>query len=212
MVHDVAGRRGRGGGRLAKAPPTIVVIGGPNGAGKTTVSRAVLADTLGITEFVNADTIAAGLSGFDPERAAFAAGRVMIERLRELADARTDFAFETTLASRTFAPWLSRLALRGHEVHLLYIWLRSPDLAIRRVRARVRKGGHAVPDDTIRRRYARSAANLFTLYLPLARTWRLYDNSERRPVLFAYGRRGEPATMLRSRPYSRLQEVARADA
>src|ERR1041385_7120822 len=95
--------------RMKATPPMVVIIGGPNGAGKTTISRAVLADTLAITEFVNADAIAAGLSGFAPEHAALAAGRVMLERLRELARARADFAFETTMASRTFAPWLARV-------------------------------------------------------------------------------------------------------
>lgn len=172
--------------------PEIVVIGGPNGAGKTTIAREVLAETLRITEFVNADAIAAGLSGFDPERAAFAAGRVMLARLHELAAARParSFAFESTLASRTFAPWLSGLVDHGFAVHILYVWLRTPGLAIRRVRARVRKGGHGVPDDIIRRRYSRSATNLFRLYLPLAEragTWRIYDNSGPRPALMAVG-------------------------
>jgi predicted ABC-type ATPase len=100
--------------------PNIIILAGPNGAGKTTISREVLANTLGITEFVNADIIAAGLSGFDPERAAFAAGRIMLARLRELADAKTTFAFESTLASRTFAPWLIHQKARGYEVHIVY--------------------------------------------------------------------------------------------
>jgi predicted ABC-type ATPase len=93
--------------------PSIVIIAGPNGAGKTTISRAVLAETLGIEHFVNADAIAAGLSGFSPQTAAFQAGRIMLARLRELAAARESFAFESTLASRTFAPWLSACAAGG---------------------------------------------------------------------------------------------------
>ncbi len=151
---------------MSSSPPQVIVIGGPNGAGKSTIAREVLDRTLGITEFVNADTIAAGLSGFDPNRAAFAAGRIMLARLHELAAARESFAFGSTLASRSFAPWLSGLAGRGFEILLLYIWLRSPELAVRRVRARVRKGGHLVPEAVVRRRYQRSAANLFELYMP----------------------------------------------
>jgi len=153
------------------------VIGGPNGAGKTTISRRVLSDTLGITEFVNADMIAQGLSAFEPERAAIAAGRVMLTHLRELAARRASFAFESTLASRTFAPWLRGLIASGYELHILYVSLASPSLAVQRVKGRVKRGGHGVPDEIVRRRFVRSARNLFDLYLPLAATWRLYDNS-----------------------------------
>jgi predicted ABC-type ATPase len=155
----------------------VVVIGGPNGAGKSTIAEDVLASTLNIQEFVNADTIARGLSGFDPDRAAIAAGRVMLTRLRELANQRTSFAFESTLASRTFAPWLASLKHDGYEVQLFYVALRSPSLALRRVKARVRQGGHDVPADVIRRRFGRSIRNLFSLYLPIADIWHIYDNS-----------------------------------
>lgn len=154
-------------------------MGGPNGAGKTTIARRVLADTLGITEFVNADTIAQGLSGFEPERAALAAGRVMLARLRALGSSGRSFAFESTLASRTFHPWLRDLKGRGYEVHLVYVALSTPELAIDRVRARVARGGHNVPEPVIRRRFIRSLKNLFELYIPLADTWRIVDNSTR---------------------------------
>lgn len=162
-----------------RSRPVIVVLGGPNGAGKTTIAREVLEKTLGITEFVNADTIAAGLSGFDPERAAFAAGRVMLQRLHELGGARPrrSFAFETTLASRSFAPWLRAKRDDGWDIFLLYVWVRTPAISIARVSRRVQQGGHFVPPDTVRRRHARSATNLFDLYLALATAWRMYDNS-----------------------------------
>ena len=195
--------------------PIVVAIGGPNGAGKTTVSRSVLAQTLGVTEFVNADTIAAGLSGFDPAGAAIAAGRVMLTRLRELAEARQSFAFESTLASRTFARWLVDLGNAGYEVHILFIWLRSVDLALRRVRARVRKGGHHIPEFDVRRRYSRSAGNLLRLYAPLAEqfdgTWRVYDNSERRPILIAHGG-AIGSKILDTRAFARLTEAADGDS
>jgi predicted ABC-type ATPase len=186
----------------------VVVIGGPNGAGKTTISRAVLADTLGITEFVNADALAAGLSGFDPSRAAFAAGRIMLQRLHGLADAGQSFAFESTLASRSFAPWLGELARRGWEVHVLYVWVRTPEIALRRIAARVRKGGHDIPSPVVRRRYARSASNLFRLYLPLADTWRIYDNSGGALRLVAHAGRGMSPAIIDQRLFAKLQETA----
>lgn len=164
----------------------VIVIAGPNGAGKSTTAPAILNGALGVTEFVNADTIAQGLSAFNPEKAAFQAGRVMLERLQQLADDRENFAFETTLASKTFAPWIKRLKAEGYAFHLFYLWLPSPEFAIARVAERVRVGGHHVPDDTVRRRYRAGLANFFDRYMLLADTWHMLDNSrEAEPHLIA---------------------------
>lgn len=157
--------------------PHVIILGGPNGAGKSTVAPEVIAGHLGIATFVNADVIARGLSGFAPEAVNLAAGRIMLARLRELAAQRSDFAFETTLASRAFGPWIAGLCREGYEFHLYYVWLRSADLAVERVRRRFESGGHAVPEADIRRRYVRSAANFFRIYRPLATSWRVFDNS-----------------------------------
>jgi predicted ABC-type ATPase len=162
--------------------PNLVVIAGPNGAGKSTVAPALLRELLGIYEFVNADVIARGLSAFDPESAAIQAGRIMLERIRTLAAERADFAFETTLASRSFAPWIASLIEGGYDFRLVYLWVASPDLCIARIAERVRLGGHHVPNDVVRRRYSGSLRNFFHLYRPLAQTWAVYDNSSR-PVL-----------------------------
>ena len=175
---------------LAYVPPHIIVIAGPNGAGKSTSAPFLLRDTLGISEFVNADTIAQGLSAFDPEGAAFAAGRVMLKRLGELAEARATFAFETTLASRSFAPWLRRQQARGYRVHLVFLWLPSAEFAIQRVKERVRLGGHFVPDGIVKRRYEAGLRNFFELYQPLADSWDFYDNTSAIPELIASSERG----------------------
>jgi predicted ABC-type ATPase len=163
---------------MGKKPdqPHVVLIAGPNGAGKST-SAPMLLHTLGVTEFVNADVLAAGLSAFDPESVALEAGRLMLHRLRELAEARANFAFETTLASRSFAPWLAGLVRGGYAFHLFFLWLPRAEESVLRVRERVARGGHNVPEDTIRRRYQRGLANFFNLYQPLATKWRFYDNS-----------------------------------
>jgi predicted ABC-type ATPase len=165
--------------------PSIVIVAGPNGAGKSTVAPALLHGTLAVDEFVNADVIASGLSAFDPESAAIAAGRVMLARLHELAEQRESFAFETTLASRTFAPWLRNLRATGYQIHLLFLWLPSAEFALDRVADRVRAGGHNVPAETVRRRYQAGLRNLFSLYEPLASAWRLYDSSGLKPALIA---------------------------
>jgi len=157
--------------------PRVVILAGPNGAGKSTASQLVIRDELAIRDFVNADTIARGLSAFDVESVALESGRIMLDRLKKLATARKDFAFETTLASRTFAPWIRELKETGYRFTLIYLWLKSSDESVRRVSQRVSLGGHDIPTDTIHRRYAAGLSNFFRLYMPLADEWRLYDNS-----------------------------------
>jgi predicted ABC-type ATPase len=161
----------------ARGPRQVVVVAGPNGAGKSTTAPYLLRDALQVSEFVNADTIASGLSAFNPESVAVAAGRIMLGRMRRLAEAGADFAFETTLASRSFAPWLLELKRRDYHVHLLFLWLESADLAVSRVAERVRLGGHHVPEETVRRRYDKGLRNFINLYMPLSDTWQLFDNS-----------------------------------
>ncbi len=157
--------------------PQVVILAGPNGAGKSTSAPLLLRDTLAVEEFVNADVIASGLSAFAPERAALAAGKIMLRRLRELAEQQKNFAFETTLASRSFAPWLTQLINTGYEAHLLFLALPNVDLAIRRVAMRVSFGGHGIPEEIIRRRYDAGLKNLFQLYMPIMTSWKLFDNS-----------------------------------
>lgn len=161
-----------------KECPAVIVLAGPNGAGKSTTAPKLLKGALAVTEFVNPDTIAQGLSAFAPERIQLAAGRIMLGRLYELAQQRETFSFETTLASRSFAPWLKGLRRRGYRVHLVFLWLASADLAVKRVQDRVRLGGHNVPETDIRRRYVSGLRNFFCLYQPLTTTWRFYDNSD----------------------------------
>src|SRR5947209_8423764 len=161
---------------MAEDTPTLVVLAGPNGAGKTTSARTLLAETLQLMTFVNADVIAQGLSGFNPESMAMEAGRIMLERLHALAEQRASFAFETTLAGRSYARWLRSLRVTGYVVHLVYFWLASPDLAVARVAERVSQGGHNIPEATIRQRYRRSVQNFFQLFRPVVHTWKVFDN------------------------------------
>jgi predicted ABC-type ATPase len=158
--------------------PHVIVVAGPNGAGKSTAAPRLLRDAFEVREFVNADVIAAGISAFRPETVVIAAGRIMLARMRRLAQGRVDFAFETTLASRSFAPWLTGLQRTGYHVHLLFLWLRNAELAVSRVAERVRLGGHDVPAAIVQRRYRAGLLNFFRVYLPLADTWQLFDNSE----------------------------------
>lgn len=177
---------------MSEPRPSIVILAGPNGAGKSTAAPTLLEGTLAVHEFVNADVIAHDLSAGDPDSAAIAAGRLMLSRLRELAGKRVSFAFETTLASRTFAPWLGDLRASGYGVQLVFLWLPSADFAVERVADRVRSGGHNVPEETVRRRYRSGLRNFFSLYMPLASAWRLYDGSNIVPRLIAEGLETQP--------------------
>jgi len=162
--------------------PRLVVLAGPNGAGKTTTAPSILRDALSVREFVNADTIAQGLSAFDVDAAAIRAGRIMLARIHELGRERSDFAFETTLASRSFAPWIEELQRSGYSFELVFLWLSSPEMALARVAERVRSGGHVVAEDVVRRRYDRGLKNFFRLYRPLASGWHFFDNSGDAPA------------------------------
>ncbi len=157
--------------------PHVLVIAGPNGAGKTTTAPILLDENLAIKHFVNADAIALGLSAFAPEKAAIPAGKAMLKRIDSLSLEKENFAFETTLASRTFAPRIIRLKEEGYQFHLTFLMLDTPELAISRVKERVRLGGHHVPEEVIRRRFEAGLSNFFNLYEPIADSWQIYDNS-----------------------------------
>jgi predicted ABC-type ATPase len=176
--------------------PSVVIIAGPNGAGKSTIAPLILRGPLRVREFVNADDIARGLSPFNIEGAAVAAGRIMLARVRDLAKQRASFAFETTLASRTFAPWLKELKEDGYAFHLVYLWLPSAEFAVSRVASRASQGGHSIPSDTIRRRYHGGVRNFFHLYRPIATTWAVFDSSYGRRLLIAEGEDGRPPGVL----------------
>jgi predicted ABC-type ATPase len=190
--------------------PSITILAGPNGAGKSTAAPGVVQEALAAGAFVNADVIARGLSGFDVESVAFQAGRIMLQRLEELLERRADFAFETTLASRTFAPFLRRARDADYHVHLIYVWLQSADLCIERVKERVRSGGHFVEDEIVRRRYERSLRNFFGLYQPLADDWRVYDNSlTGGSQIVAVGRGLVPTVIHERETWDEMQRRAR---
>lgn len=165
----------------------IIIIAGPNGAGKTTFAEEFLPKEAGCPTFVNADLIAAGLAPFEPERAAFRAGRLMLEEIYHNVRRGESFAFETTLSGRGYAGMIPSWRVEGYIVKLFFLKLASPELAIARVRQRVREGGHNIPEPVIRRRFASGLDNFENLYKPLVDEWALYDNSSSEPVLIEEG-------------------------
>jgi len=189
--------------------PRIVILAGPNGAGKSTVAKYLLTEKYLIDEFVNADAIAAGLSAFAPEQVAFEAGRIMLRRINSLLTSERSFAFETTLASKSFTRLIMRAHSAGYRVTLLYVALPSALLAKRRVARRVKEGGHSIPENIIERRFYRSLDNLIHRYRRVVDEWFVYDNSElKTPTLVAHGGAGSEY-IIEERKWQRLLKLAR---
>ncbi|MFN8415067.1 MAG: zeta toxin family protein [Cytophagaceae bacterium] len=140
--------------------PNLYIIAGCNGAGKTTASFTVLPEILDCREFINADEIARGLSPFQPEKVAIQAGRIMLNRMNELLQNKVEFAFETTLSTRSYIQFIKRAHEEGYNVILIFFWLNTVDLAKERVKIRVSEGGHNIPEEVIERRYQLGLKNL----------------------------------------------------
>jgi predicted ABC-type ATPase len=169
--------------------PRIIIIAGPNGAGKTTFAREFLPTEAACPVFVNADLIAAGIAPFAPETAAIRAGRLMLEEIERHFSAGLSFAFETTLAGRSYARMIKQWQSAGYRVKLIFLQLRNAEEAIARVRLRVSQGGHDIPEPTIRRRFVAGRENFQHLYAPLVDAWALYDSSDTQPVLLDWSER-----------------------
>jgi predicted ABC-type ATPase len=178
--------------------PSLYIIAGCNGAGKTTASFTILPEILNVKEFVNADNIAAGLSPFNVDSVAFEAGRIMLKRIQQLLEVKEDFAFETTLSTRSYVSLIKKARTYGYKITLLYFWLHSPDFAKQRVAKRVRQGGHNIPDEVVERRYYRGIANLLNLYVPIVDNWTVFDNMNVEPNIIARGSTTEDEMILNS--------------
>lgn len=186
----------------------LYIIAGCNGAGKTTASFTVLPEILNCFEFVNADEIAKGLSPFQPEKVAFEAGRIMLHRIDELFRAGVDFAFETTLATKSYKEKVVYAQDLGYKVTLLFFWLPNVELAIDRVKKRVEAGGHNIPIDVIRRRYKNGISNFFTIYLPICDEVILVDNSSTKYDLIAISSKGLGVEISNQEKWTIFKEYA----
>lgn len=173
--------------KLLSKKRKIVIIAGPNGAGKTTFAREFLPNEAGCPDFINADLIAAGISPFDPDRAAIRAGRLMLFEIKRRIVRDESFAFETTLSGRYYASLIPNWREAGYHVKLIFLNLPNPELAIARVAARVSQGGHHVPELVVRRRFDSGLKNFHDIYKLLVNSWALYDNSAEKPRLIELG-------------------------
>lgn len=187
----------------------IILICGPNGAGKTTAAQKLLPKFPGVLDFLNADEFARMISPENVESAAFSAGRKMLQQMRKLIALDRSFAIESTLSGRSYLSLLKRCKQNGWRITLLFLWLPSPEVAVRRVAHRVQEGGHGIPAEAVRRRYFSGLRNLLNLYLPLADEAEIYDNSSRR-VRIATRTEGGVLLVLDSDRWKKLKRVCNA--
>jgi len=193
-------------GKGKASGPNCFIIAGPNGAGKTTFATEFLPLYAGCRNFINPDLLARAYSPFDPYAGMLRAGRAVLERIAEFTRAGVDFAFETTLAGRTYVPLLRGVKTAGFRLHMFYLWIPGPELALLRIRDRVENGGHNVPEREVRGRFPRSLRNLFTLYRPLLDTLHFFDNSTDTPRLVFRDQEGR-TTVFDNCLYARLQTI-----
>ena len=191
--------------------PRLYIISGCNGAGKTTASYSLLPEMLDCGEFVNSDEFAKGLSPFDPSKASIQASRYMSMKIRYLLKRNLDFAIETTLATRSLLTIAKEAQRQGYTVTLLYFWLKTPELAIERVRARVEAGGHNIPEDTIRRRYRVGINYFFNYYAPISERWILADNSQVPFRVIAEGSKNEVINIRDEETYAKIKAIGESE-
>src|SRR5215813_12603460 len=187
--------------------PTLYIIAGPNGVGKTTFANKYLPDEARQLEFVNADLIARGLSPYDPDSVSLEAGRIALNRIRELISHRIGFTWETTMSGRTAVGWLSDARKAGYVLKAYFLWVRDPEIVIRRIRQRVVEGGHNIPEDVSRRRFLKTIQNFFAIYRPLMDTWKLFENDESGRRLVVVGKSGK-FVVRDPKQFARIQREA----
>ncbi len=169
----------------------LYIIAGPNGAGKTVASYTILPEIFNVKEYVNADEIARGISPFNYDKVGIKAGRLLLLRIKELLKEEQTFAVETTLATRSYVKLIEKAQKKGYKVTLLFMWLNSQELALKRVSTRVKEGGHNIKNDVIRRRFRNGLNNLVDIYLPIVDNWVVVNNSGEKFNIIAQGDKQE---------------------
>jgi len=188
----------------SKMDKNLYIIAGCNGAGKTTASFTILPDILNCHEYVNADEIARGLSPFQPEKVAIEAGKIMLGRIEYLLNENSNFAFETTLATKSYKNTILKAQATGYNVTLLFFWLQTVELAKKRVQKRVSEGGHNIEPEVIERRYLGGIRNLFDIYLPITDEVLIFDNSEGKHELIAEKSDDSTVIIINEQKYNSL--------
>lgn len=165
--------------------PSLYIISGANGAGKTTSSFTVFPEILKCKEYINADSIAKAISPFNPDSVSIQAGKILLKRIEMLVSEKVDFAFETTLSSKSIIGIIKKAKSSGYKINILFFYLNSYHIAYRRVTERVKHGGHNIPRNVIKRRYIRGVINLINIYKNICDFCLIVNNSGKVPKIIA---------------------------
>jgi len=167
---------------------TLEIIGGPNGSGKSTFAEVHFAKRKGAT-YINTDKIAIGIAPNGSEFAQYESGRIMLREIEQAILKKESFAFETTFSGRIWVSYLQKVKKLGYKIKIYFVFVNSIELSLKRIKTRVELGGHSVPEDIVRRRFARAFNNFMKLYMPLADEWFIVDNSKTKSVEIAKGKK-----------------------
>ena len=186
--------------------PQVYIIAGPNGSGKTTFATEFLPNFTECRTFINADTIARGLSGFSLDAVALKAGRILLEQIEANASKKIDFAFETTLSGTAYLSRFKDLKKEGYAIHMFFLWIPDVKLSLARVANRVKMGGHGISEKVVRRRFHKGIGNFFRHYRQVLDSWILFDGSGKIPHPIAE-ERAEGLKIFDQELYDKVQSL-----
>lgn len=184
--------------------PEALIVGGPNGAGKSTFATEYLQGRE--LRYLSADRIAAEINPEAPEEAKIQAGKTFLRRLNQVVQDREDLVVESTLAGKGIGRMIKQIQKKGSLVRIAFLFLDTPEMCVRRVRERVRRGGHDVPRSDIVRRFHRSIWNFWTVYRKAADRWYLFFNAENQFQQVAFGE-GEERMVLENAQFDTFQQL-----
>ena len=167
----------------------IVIIAGGNGVGKTTFARAFLQEY--DYEFLNADEIAKSLSAENPSEKKISAGKLFFQKLNEVVEQNKSLLIESTLSGRYLQKFIERVQKQDYQITIIFLFVESTEILIERIAERVKKGGHFVPDEDVKRRFMRGKQNFWKTYRNFATRWSLVYNSDRNFQEVAFGEKDE---------------------
>jgi len=162
----------------------LILIGGPNGCGKSSLYEGIRSRKTPLP-YLNADLIAVASQGIQGAHGEVNAGRIMLRQLSSAIKEDRSIAIETTMSGRMWVKIINNAKAKGYKITSVFVTIDTVEKSIARIAERKRRGGHAIPDDTVRRRWKRCHYNFLQSYRRISDSWYIFDNSKNGAVLIA---------------------------